>query len=213
MRALLLASAITFVPALAFADAQPDIETDAPRVFSIQPRPYRLGHEFSLGVGVLPLDAFYKGAVIDASYTYHFSDFWAWEMANIGYSVNIDTGLEDSLLNDFNVRTIDQDGGKVTLLGTTSLVVKPFFGKLALFNATKIFAETYFVGGMGTARLERDGRGTFYYTVDLGMGIRFWATQAFSLRFDIRDYLIFNDAVPQNGLLFQLSASFNYFNG
>ncbi|MBC7794072.1 MAG: outer membrane beta-barrel domain-containing protein [Clostridia bacterium] len=213
MRALLLASAIAFVPARALAEAQPDIETDAPRVFSIQPRPYRLGHEFSLGIGILPLDAFYKGAVIDASYTYHFSDFWAWEMANVGYSLNVDTGLENELLTEYNVRTTQQDGGKITLIGTSSLVVKPLFGKLSLFNSTKVFSETYFVLGMGPVRLERDGRGTFYYALDVGMGFRFWATQAFSLRFDIRDYLIFNSAAPQNGLLFQLSASFNYFGG
>src|SRR6476659_8576786 len=85
----LLVLAVVALPLVARAEAQPDIETDAPRVFSIQQRPYRLGHEFSLGLGVLPLDAFYKGMVIGAGYTYHFSDFWAWEMVNLNYSLNI----------------------------------------------------------------------------------------------------------------------------
>lgn len=200
------------LPMVAHAEAQPDIESDAPRVFSIQPRPYRLGHEFSLGLGVLPLDAFYKGAVIGASYTYHFSDFWAWEMASINYSLNVDTGLEGELLDTYNVRPTDVGSGKVTLIGTTNLIVKPLFGKLSLFNTTTLFAETYFNIGMGPVRLEREGRGTFYYAADLGMGIRFWVVRAFSLKFDIRDYLIFNDTVPQNALMFMLSASFNYNN-
>lgn len=202
------------LPAMAHAEAQPDIETDAPRVFSIQPRPYRLGHEFALGLGVLPLDAFYKGAVIGASYTYHFSDFWAWEMANLNYSLNIDTGLEGELLDKYGVRPVDAAGGKITLIGTTNLVVKPLFGKLSAFNISKVYAETYFVAGGGPIRLEREGRGTFYFAGDIGVGIRFWVAKAFSLRFDVRDYLIFNDgAIPTNALMFMIGASFNYWNG
>jgi outer membrane beta-barrel protein len=211
MRRCLLIVAVLAAPLVARAEAQPDIETDAPRVFSIQPRPYRLGHEFSLGLGVLPLDAFYKGMVIGAAYTYHFSDFWAWEMANLNYSLNIDTGLQGQLLDKYGVRPVDQAGGRVTLIGTTNLVVKPLFGKFSAFNISKVFAETYFVGGGGPIRLEREGRGTFYFTADLGVGIRFWVARAFSLRFDVRDYLIFNGAAPSNALMFMLSASFNYF--
>ena len=212
MRRLLLIASIIALPALAHAEAQPDIEVDAPRVFSIQPRPYRLGHEFSLGVGVLPLDAFYKGAVIGGSYTYHFSDFWAWEMANINYSLNIDTGLQGELLDKYNVRPVDASGGKITLIGTTNLVVKPLFGKLSLFNSTKVYAETYFNIGMGPVRLERQGHGTFYYASELGMGIRFWVVKAFSVKFEVRDYLIFDGGAPTNALMFMLAASFNYFN-
>ncbi len=199
MRRLLLVLSVLALPVMAHAEAQPDIESDAPRVFSIQPRPYRLGHEFSLGVGVLPLDAFYKGAVIGGSYTYHFSDFWAWEMANIGYSLNVNTGLEAELLKKYNVRPVDSSGGKITLLGTTNLIVKPLFGKLSLFNLSMVYAETYFIGGMGPVRLDREGRGTFYYAADLGAGIRFWMGRAFSLKFEVRDYLIFNSAAPMNG--------------
>ncbi len=213
MRRCLFVLALSLAPVVAHAEAQPDIETDAPRVFSIQPRPYRLGHEFSLGLGVLPLDAFYKGAVIGAGYTYHFSDFWAWEMANLNYSLNIDTGLEAELLDRYGVRPVDSAGGKITLIGTTNLVVKPLFGKFSVFNLSKVFAETYFVAGGGPIRLERDGRGTFYFTADIGVGIRFWVVKAFSIRFDVRDYLIFNDALPQNALMFMIGASFNYWNG
>ena len=212
-RALFVLALSVALPAVARGEAQPDIETDAPRVFSIQPRPYRLGHEFALGLGVLPLDAFYKGAVIGASYTYHFSDFWAWEMANLNYSLNIDTGLEDELLDRYGVRPVDAAGGRVTLIGTTSLIVKPLFGKFSAFNLSKVFAETYFTAGGGPIRLEREGRGTFYFTGQIGVGIRFWVAKAFSLRFDVRDYLIFNDALPTNQLMFMIGASFNYWNG
>ena len=210
MHRLLLVLSILALPALAYAEAQPDIEVDAPRVFSIQPRPYRLGHEFSLGVGFLPLDAFYKGVAIGASYTYHFSDFWAWEMANINYSINIDSGLQGELLDKYNVRPVDASGGKVTLIGTSNLVVKPLFGKLALFNASKLYAETYFNVGVGPVRLERQSRGTFYFATDVGAGMRFWVVQAFSLKFEVRDFIIFDGGTPTNALMFMLAASFNY---
>ena len=81
-----LAGALLMVPDVARAELTLDIEE--PRVFSIQERPYRLGHEFTLGVGLLPMDSFYIGSVASGSYTYHFSDFWAWEMIHGNFSLS-----------------------------------------------------------------------------------------------------------------------------
>jgi outer membrane beta-barrel protein len=195
----------------AHAQAEAELEADSPRVFSIQPRPYRLGHEFQLGLGVLPLDAFYVGMLLNGSYTYHFSDFWAWEMASIGYSLNLDTGLTEELFEDYGALP-EQDGGdKISLVGTTSLVVKPLFGKLAVFNSNKVYAETFFNIGLGPMRTAVGSRGTFFFTGLLGVGLRFWWTQQFSIRFDFRDYLVFKQAVPENAMMFMFSAAFNYF--
>lgn len=46
-------------------------------VSAIQDRAYRMQHELDLSVGVLPLDAFYKGLYAQVSYTAHFSDTFA----------------------------------------------------------------------------------------------------------------------------------------
>jgi outer membrane beta-barrel protein len=179
-----------------------------PRVFAIQPRPFRLGHEFQLGAGVLPLDAFYVGVVPAASYTYHFTDFWAWEIASVGYSQNFSTSLEGDLKESYGLRPQSGDIKHIQLFGTTSLVIKPLFGKLAVFNRDIVQSETFFVLGLGGLLLE----GHFRPTVDFGLGLRFWSTETLSVRFDLRDYLIFVQLLPQHALFGMLSVAFNFVN-
>ncbi|MEL6339186.1 MAG: outer membrane beta-barrel domain-containing protein [Myxococcota bacterium] len=206
---VVVASVATFAPRSARADLELDIEN--PRVFSIQERPYRLGHEFTLGVGLLPLDAFYIGSVVSGSYTYHFSDFWAWEMLHGNFSLNADTGLEDELLEDFEVEPVRGGGDRITVFGTSALVIKPLFGKLALFNDTMLYAESSFMVGGGPMQLELEDDGTFYFAGLIGGAIRFWTSEVFSIKFEIRDYLIFRDWTPDNALMLGVTASFNFF--
>ena len=188
------------------AAAQLEFAGDAPRIFSIQEREYRLRHEFQLGVGVLPLDAFYIGAVAAAGYTFHFSDIWAWEIANAAYSYNFDTGLEDELLDEYGAQAALDELDKVRVLFSTSIVAKPMFGKVAIFNKTLLRLETAFSAGMGPA-LTTDGT---RFALNGGAGFRFWAHRAFSVRFDVRDYLVFDGFTPKNVLLIMLSGSVNY---
>ena len=197
-----LIAALLAVPSL--GQAQIDFGADRSQVFSIQKRPYRLGHEFQLGVGVLPLDSFYTGILISGAYTYHFSDFWGWEIAGAGFSLNIDTDLEASLLEDFELRPTESDILRAKWFFTSSLVVKPLFGKLAVFNSDIVYAETLFNIGIGPYRIEEFTRPA----LSMGMGLRFWTSQAISWRFDIKDQLVFINGV-HNILVFMLSASLN----
>jgi outer membrane beta-barrel protein len=206
VRRLGLVTLLTLVVPLS-ASAQVTPNAEAARIFSIQPRPYRLGHEFQLGLGVLPMDAFYVGTVIGASYTYHFSDFWAWEIANAGYSINFDTSLRDNLRKDYNLEPVRGGGDRIHLYGVSSLVAKPLFGKLALFNQAVVHSETFFSAGGGLL-LKGD---IPLFTVALGLGLRFWSSDVLSLRFDVRDFLMFARVVPANTVMFMLSASLNVF--
>jgi len=203
---LVVAMALPLWPST--ASAQLEFGAERPRVFSIQRRPYRLGHEFQLGLGVLPLDAFYVGVVATAGYTYHFSDFWAWEIAGAGYSLNIGTGLKGHLFDEYGVEPVQGGGEQITVMASTSMVVKPLFGKLAIFNADVIYSETFFVAGIGPLM-----KGDFWRpAINLGAGMRFWSGPALSWRLDVRDYLIFSSWVPENSLFLLISASFNYYN-
>ncbi|MEM6533392.1 MAG: hypothetical protein AAF654_12255 [Myxococcota bacterium] len=209
--ALVVAASTLSLPAVAQAELELDI--DEPRVFSIQERPYRLGHEFTLGVGLLPLDAFYIGTVASGSYTYHFSDFWAWEMIHANFSLNAGTGLEEELLEDFGVQPVRGGGDRIRVFATSALVIKPFFGKIALFNDEMVFVESEFMIGGGPMELALEDDGTFYFAGLLGGAVRFWTSDVFSIRFEIRDYLIFRDLNPDNALMLGVTASFNFFNG
>lgn len=206
---VVFAASLSWAPATAHAELSLDIEK--PRVFSIQDRPYRLGHEFTLGVGLLPMDSFYIGSVASGSYTYHFSDFWAWEMIHANFSLNSDTGLEQELLDEFGVEPVRGGGDRITTFATSALVIKPLFGKIALFNETMIYAESQFFFGGGPMRLALEEDGTFYFAGLIGGALRFWTNDVFSIRFEIRDYLIFRDWVPDNTMMLGVTASFNFF--
>jgi len=187
--------------------AQLEFDNEAPRVFSIQERPYRLGHEFQLGLGVLPLDAFYVGVTATAGYSYHFSDFWAWEIAGGSYSLDFDTALKNDLFSQYRVVATRGGGTRITTFATTSLVVKPLFGKLAVFNDDVVYSETFFVAGLGPLHKGNN----WMPTIDLGVGFRFWTSPVLSWRLDIRDLLVFESGiVPANSLFVLVSASFNY---
>ncbi len=191
------------IPAQASAALSFGIER--PRIFSIQERPYRLDHEFELGVDILPLDAFYIGAAIGGSYTYHFSDFWAWEIASLNYSFNFDTPLEAELDERFGVKPVRGGGERIRIYGTTSLVVKPLFGKLSLFNSSIIYSETFFTFGVGPfVHASNNGENTFVDpTLSAGVGIRLWTSDAFSMRLEVRDYIIFKNVFGGNDLIRQ----------
>lgn len=204
------ALSVTLLASAPAAHAQLPLEDDAPRVFSIQERPYRLGHEFDLGLGVLPLDAFYVGAVLGFGYTYHFSDFWAWEIVNLNYSFNRDTDLREDLRIDFGLEPAQADD-RIRLFGSSGLVVKPLFGKIAVLNDSVVYGETFFTLGAGPHLItNQDQSDDWVAAVNVGLGLRFWTTESLSVRFALRDYLVFKESVPENSLMLMLSASFNY---
>src|SRR5271163_610149 len=96
-----VAAAVT-VSAAAHAD---DIDTRPVETYVVQERLFRLGLEVNAGLGLLPLNAFDKGLMVEGSVAYHFSNLWAWEVIQGGYVVaNVDTGLKQQLLDNFGVQ-------------------------------------------------------------------------------------------------------------
>ena len=184
----------TAAAGLAFAFALAAAALAAPRVaaaaeeggvaYAIQPRKFLLSHEFSFNVGVLPMDAFYKGVALGAAYTYHFGEAVAWEVAQFTYSVNVDTPLLGRLRNEFAVEPIPEP--RLRYLGTTSLVLKPFFGKMAFSNRTILHLELFFVVGGGIAKPSSPA---IHPTIDIGAGLRFFGWKHVSFRLDVRDYM------------------------
>src|SRR5262245_13205759 len=92
---------LLLTPSLAFAQYE-ELENPG-TIAAVQERAYRMNHELSLALGVLPLDAFYKGVYGQVSYTYHFTDAFAWQVGRGAYSHSLNTGLRNELENGFGV--------------------------------------------------------------------------------------------------------------
>lgn len=193
------------------AYAQYDDEVGGGSAVVIQNRKFKMAHEFTLQAGVQPLDAFAKGITASGRYTLHFDDFSAWEIGAGTYSFNIDTGLKQQLQDNFGVQPESLPTLQLTL--ESNYVMKPFYGKLSLFNQTLLYAELFLVGGL-TVTSWSDG--SFRPGPDLGVGARFFVTEWMSVRADIRHAVVMNgipvvdpQATVDGVMYLGLGASFN----
>lgn len=152
-------------------------------LYAVQNRKYTASHEFSVGAGSLPLDAFYKGYTVSGAYTLHFNDLWAWEIVNGAYSFNVDTDLRRELESNFSVQPTEFPS--IQWFGNSNLVLKPLYGKLAWLNGNLIYGELFFTAGPALADYENAGT---FVGANLGLGLRFYLSESFSVRLDARDY-------------------------
>lgn len=184
------------------------------KLYAVQGRKYVNGNEFMLAVGTAPMDAFYKGLTGTFSYTYHFDDLWAWEIVSATYSLNVDTALREKLQTEWGVEPTAF--AQLNWLVDSNAIVKPFYGKFSVLNGSLIYTEMYFTAGLAVARYEGGESllpggppSAIRYGPDVGVGLRFYLSRAFSLRFDVRDYFLMNGNDSGNELLIQAGLGLN----
>jgi len=206
----MVAAAVASIALSSPARAAEDVDTKRVETFVVQERLFRLGLELNAGVGILPLNAFSKGVLLDGSVTYHFNNVLAWEIAQGGYVIaNLDTGLKNQLLQNFGVQPTEIS--RATFLAGSNLVFTPFYGKLAGLNRSVSHVELFFPIGVTLAGYENPG--SVQGGIDLGLGLRWFLGEHTSLRLDARDYLLtpgFSNFSLTNELLFALGLSVGF---
>jgi outer membrane beta-barrel protein len=194
------------------APAAADEPEEGGRPNAIQNRKHTMGHEFTLGVGTIPVDAYYKGLTGTFQYTLHLSDSWAWEVVSFSYCKDFWTSLREDLENNWK-----QPGSpkipEMAYFGDTNLVWKPFYGKLAYLNRSLVYGELFWVIGAAGAKYSTPGTSGVYVGGDTGFGFRVHLSEHFSTRFDFRYYRFqrLNKAADNDNVLFvQLGLSLNF---
>lgn len=157
----------------------------------VQNRRFNPTHEFGVAVGWLPLDAFTKGVSLTGSYTLHFGGTWAWEVAQLNYSLQYDTDLADELLA-FDLAPTPFE--VVDYYMTSSAVWKPLYWKGSWLNETLSYGELFLTLGGGYGWLTRSARPA----VNAGGGFRVYGNELFSFRLDIRYLMFFGDQILEN---------------
>jgi outer membrane beta-barrel protein len=177
------------------AHAQGDIDEEQVAAYAVQSRLFRLGGELTVAAGFLPINAFNKGLTVGGSFTYHLSNSWAWEIIHGAYVYKqLDTGLKKELLENFDVQPT-----KISALDfilSTNAVVKPFYGKLAVFNRRVIHLEVSVPFGLAFARYTRPQASM--PGVDAGLIFRVFVSPHISFCLDVRDYVLFHDWSTKN---------------
>lgn len=194
-RALLLATrsaAVLTLITMANEAASSDMPTGVEPV-AVQNRQHIQRHEFSGFIGSLPLDAFTKGLTASASYTLHFDPLRAWEVVHFGYSFPLHTHLRDDLEALDIVPTSFE---VLELFVTSNFIYKPIYLKGALHNRRILHAEFFLAAGGGWGMMTRSGRPL----IDAGAGMRLFASERVSFRFDLRAKSLFAYSREHNDL-------------
>ncbi|MFT3841189.1 MAG: outer membrane beta-barrel domain-containing protein [Myxococcaceae bacterium] len=193
--------------ALPFAAQAQLAELEYPgSVSAVQEREYRMGHELNLSIGSIPLDAFYKGFYGELSYTYHFTDFFAWRVGRGAYSYNISTGLDSQLEHDFGVKPTALEQAQYWI--GSDVIFTPFFGKTAVVNKSVLFFETNFIVGLSIFKFTVSN---FAPAANLGAGVRLFQNHYVSWRLDFTDNIvIFTTKKPLNVPTITLTLALNF---
>jgi outer membrane beta-barrel protein len=197
------------VPALSWAQSE-ELENPG-TIAAVQERLYRMDHELTLSVGVLPLDAFYKGLMVQAGYAYHFNDTFAWQIVRAAYSYNINTGLTNQLERDFGVQpTAFQE---VQYFAGSDLVWSPLYGKGSWLNRTVTRFELFGVLGGTIFNMTNGLTGSgssFRPAINVGLGFRIFSGQHVSYRLDLTDNVVISSSGITNVPTLQLSLALNF---
>jgi len=162
----------------------------------IQNRTFKMAHELALEVGLLPIDAYYKGVTGTLRYTWHMSPHVGWELFGVSYSWNWDSRLKEALIEEFGANeTTDYEFREAVLIAESNFVLKPFYGKMALFNRAILRSEFFL--NLGPAYMLFTPSSTTFTSglshrpgLNYGMGLRLFAAEWFSLRVDLRHYIV-----------------------
>ena len=184
-------------------------QEDAPRYGAVQKRLYELGHELSLLGGGLPSDPYYKGITLTAGYTVHLTGWLAWEVAQGTYSYNLDSHLKKEILR---FRTVDKRAfPEITWAVASHLVLKPLYGKEALFNTDVVHVEVFLA--LGPALVERNIKDNAKRIPNFGgdgaLGLRLWVTRVVSLRFELGELVYVVPEGVRNALHARAGFAFN----
>jgi outer membrane beta-barrel protein len=140
--------AFGLLPLFSWADAY-----DLPQVVAIESRLFQVKNEITPEIGILPLDAFNKSLTYGGTYTHYFSSYWGWEVLEFKMANNMNTGLKNDLITQFNVRPqgiLDS----IKYYGMTNLVYTPVYSKNLFFNQSIYHSDTSFVLGVGSVNFE-----------------------------------------------------------
>jgi outer membrane beta-barrel protein len=209
--------ALVLLPALAWA--QTDTPVAPTSLEALQEREYRMDNELTLGVGVLPLDPFYKGYAVQVGYTFHFTDSFAWQVGRFTYTcllsqvcLNVDTALKQQLLTQYGELPSNPKFTEVDWMAGSDLMWSPVYGKWTFLNRTVVHFEGFGVLGISAVDMSNQTSGSLPIkpALNLGLGARIFYSKHVSFRLDFTDNVVFTSPAIINVPTIQLSAALGF---
>lgn len=185
---------------------------DKETVSVIQERIYDRKHEIGFTMAYIPDDDFYEEYPLALSYTYHFNKHIAWEVARVQYFITQEKELKKKL-EEYDLAAVSFD--KPLYMLHTSFVLKPSYGKDAVWDNTIINHETFYSLGGGIAHYEREYSFGLPSTetvlsVTAGLGRRYFLSKQFALIAEIKSYTQFKESKTESNVYLGLGISYRF---
>ncbi|MEH6347151.1 MAG: outer membrane beta-barrel domain-containing protein [Bermanella sp.] len=186
---------------------------DKETVTVVQERIYDRTHEIGFNLGYVPDDDFYEEYPLSLSYTYHFNKNIAWEVGRFQYFLTRKKDLKDTL-SGYDLAAVSFD--KPLYMLHTSFVLKPTYGKDAVWDSSIVNHEGFFSFGAGIAQYQRE------YPVDtetstetvlsvtLGAGRRYFVSKKIALITEIKTYTQFKDSTTETNIYLGLGIAYRF---
>ncbi len=182
-------------------------------VFAIQERIFHKYHELTFVSGYIPDDNFYHSFPIGVGYTFNFNDYISWEVARAYIALNNEKDLKTDLEAEFGATPSQFMEPKHALL--THFVIRPFYGKDALWNKRILNHETYFFAGGGVNRYEK--RFSFgesdirdFMCLSFGAGLKYFINKNLNVAVEIRDLVTFKEEKTENNVWIGINFGFRF---
>lgn len=165
---------------------------------------YKADHlEATFMAGVMPYSSIINHYMLGGRLTYHFSDHFAWEIADLQFAIPSVTSYTTNLVSTNGISNLQSQ--EYHFLGATNFLLSPFYGKIRLWGAEVLHFDTYLVAGGGAARADIVEFGTTGINgsvttidqgsewdpmFDFGIGFKLYLNHEFAFVLDLRDYVV-----------------------
>ena len=158
--------------------------------------------EVGATAGVMPYDSVVNHYMVGGKATWHFSDHFGWEVADVQLGMpsitsDIRTKVDSNSLSNVQF-------SQINLMATSNLIVSPIYGKIRFFGSQILYFDIYTVLGAGMAKTktiklssaapkESTARQGMEPALDFGLGVKIFTSDAVALLIDLRDYVTFSE--------------------
>jgi outer membrane beta-barrel protein len=193
----------------AFCKDSPDEE----KVIAIQEKVFHKNHEIGLSLGYIPDEDFYNAYPVGISYTYHFNGFLAWEVARGQFMFTQEKDIKGKLEKEFGVTP--EVFLEPKFMVHSSIIIKPLYGKEALWNKGIINNESYLLVGGGLIDYEKkytngDKDSESDPSICIGAGTRYFLSKNLCTTLEIRDLVNMKKDGTENNVYFGIGVSFQF---
>jgi len=157
--------------------------------------------EFAGTAGLMPYDDVNNQYFVGAKATWHWTDYWGWEVVEFQKAFASTTDWVKNLVASKSITNLQT--AQLNYLATSNIIFSPFYGKVRVFGSSLVYFDLYAVlgGGFASTRTvklsngnpESEVRTGMDPVVDFGVGFKVFMGPSFGLLLDLRDYLTFSE--------------------